>query len=113
MLKLQTFLPSGWVRITSQNKTYLKKKNKKTNVSSKKEFLQQINMGVPNVNFFKCLSGWPLLAIQKFTFQGYNETYIYISISISIYIYIYIYIYLSSYSIYMSFLYNITPILQD
>lgn len=33
------------------------KKNKKTNVSSKKEFLQQINMGVPNVNFFKCLSG--------------------------------------------------------
>ena len=73
---------SGWVRITSQNKTYLKKKK---NVSSKTEFLQQINMGVPNVNFFKCLSGWPLLAIQKFTFEGYNETYIYISISTYIY----------------------------
>ena len=68
------------------------KKNKKTNVSSKKEFLQQINMGVPNVNFFKCLSGWPLLAIQKFTFQGYNETYIYISISLSLYIYLPIFI---------------------
>lgn len=80
MLKLQTFPYSGWVRIASQHKTYLKKKKK--NVSSKKEFLQQINMGVPNVNFFKCLSGWPLLARQKFTFEGYNETYINISISI-------------------------------
>ena len=72
------------------SKNYIPKQNlpEKKNVSSKKEFLQQINMGVPNVNFFKCLSGWPLLARQKFTFEGYNETYIYI---------IYIYIYTSTY----------------
>ena len=88
MLKLQAFPYSGWVRITSQNKTYLKKKN----VSSKKEFLQQINMGVPNVNFFKCLSGWPLLAIQKFTFEGYNETlYTYL------YLHNFFFLYISTY----------------
>ena len=41
------------------SKNYIPKQNlpEKKNVSSKKEFLQQINMGVPNVNFFKCLSG--------------------------------------------------------
>lgn len=68
------------------SKNYIPKQNlpEKKNVSSKKEFLQQMNMGFPNVNFFKCLSGWPLLAIQKFTFEGYNETYIYISISVYI-----------------------------
>ena len=93
------------------SKNYIPKQNlpEKKNVSSKKEFLQQINMGVPNVNFFKCLSGWPLLVIQKFTFQGYNE----LNFVISFYLYLYIYIYLSLYSIYMSFLYNITHILQD
>ena len=72
------------------SKNYIPKQNlpEKKNVSSKKEFLQQINMGVPNVNFFKCLSGWPLLAIQKFTFQGYNE----LNFVISFYLYLYIYI---------------------
>ena len=87
------------------SKNYIPKQNlpeKKKNVPSKTEFLQHINMGVLNVNFFKCLSGWPLLAIQKFTFEGYNETYIYISIST--------YIYTACTCL---FLYNITQILQD
>ena len=49
------------VSLSWMSKNYIPKQNlpekKKKNVYSKKEFLQQINMGVPNVNFFKCLSG--------------------------------------------------------
>ena len=47
------------VSLQWMSKNYIPKQNlpEKKNVSSKKEFLQQINMGVPSVNFFKCLSG--------------------------------------------------------
>ena len=89
------------------SKNYIPKQNlpEKKNVSSKKEWVSQmlISSSVCQVDHYWQYRNLPSKVTMK---------HIIIYISIYLYIYIYIYIYLSSYSIYMSFLYNITHILQ-